>query len=518
MSTWDAILQEALLGHSLWPLLALVLIAPLVRFLAPHETGRLRRALMWLGLHLLLLPVAAYLRVFDPEELPAVLLALRFFAALAVIEVLGSLLVMVLLQRLWRAPLLLRDVLVAGVSGVAFFALASRVGLNLSGLIATSAVLTAVIGLSLQDTLGNVMAGLALQIDQSIRVGDWVKVGETSGRVVDIRWRSTSIETRNWETLVLPNSVLVRNQFLVLGRRGFEPELWRRWVYFNVDFRYPPNDVVAAVEEMLLRDPIENVAARPRAHCILMDLADSSARYAVRYWLSDLGKDDLTDSLVRTRVYFALRRADIPLSMPAHAVFLTEESLERKREKLASERQQRLKALACIGLFDSLPEEDRLRLAEGLRYAPFAAGEVITRQGDQAHWLYLILEGTAQVGVRGEAGQQRVVAQLKAGDVFGEMALMTGAPRSATVTAISDVECYRLDKQVFQDVLHARPQLAETVAEILAQRSLSLATAKEQLDAESRRKKLLETKRDLLTRMRDFFGLSDESSPAQDEP
>jgi Cyclic nucleotide-binding domain len=98
----------------------------------------------------------------------------------------------------------------------------------------------------------------------------------------------------------------------------------------------------------------------------------------------------------------------------------------------------------------------RLRLAEGLRYTPFAAGEVIRRQGNQAHWLYLILESTAQVSVRGESGQQRVVAQLKAGDVFGEMALLTSAPRSATVTASSDVECYRLDKDVFQEVLRAR--------------------------------------------------------------
>jgi small-conductance mechanosensitive channel len=518
MNAWDAVLRETAFGHSLWPLLTVLLVGPLVRWLAPQESGRVRRATLWLGLHLLLVPVAAYMRAHDPEELPGVLLALRFFAALAVIEVLGSLLVMGLLQRMWRAPLLLRDVLVAGVSGVAFFGLASRVGLNLSGLIATSAVLTAVIGLSLQDTLGNVMAGLALQIDQSIRVGDWVKVGDLSGRVVDIRWRSTSIETRNWERLVVPNSLLVRNQFLVLGRRGHEPELWRRWVYFNVDFRYPPNDVAAAVEEMLLRDPIENVAAQPRAHCLMMELGDSFARYAVRYWLTDLGKDDLTDSLVRTRVYFALRRAEIPLSMPAHAVFLTEESEQRKREKATLERQRRLDALARIGLFEALAEAGRLSLAEGLRYAPFTAGEVVTRQGDQAHWLYLILEGTAQVSVRGESGEQRVVAQLKAGDVFGEMALMTGAPRSATVTASSDVECYRLDKQVFQEVLRARPELAETVAEILAQRSLSLATAREQLDAESRARKLLETKHDLLSRMRDFFGLSEGASPAQDEP
>lgn len=505
----DLLLREAAEAHTLWVLGVVLLLAPLVGLLEPDERPRLKRAGLWLVLHLLLLPVCAVLRAASSEALAELQLALLFFGALAVIEVLASLFVAAALRRVWRAPLLLRDVLVAGVSAVAFFGLASRVGLNLSGLIATSAVLTAVIGLSLQDTLGNVMAGLALQLDQSVRVGDWVKVGDQSGRVSEIRWRSTSVETRNWETLVVPNSVLVRNQFLVVGRRRDAPQYWRRWVYFNVDFRFAPGDVIAAVDEMLVRDPIENVAPEPRPHCLLMDLHDSYGRYAVRYWLSDLAKDDPTDSLVRTRIFMALRRADIPLSLPAHAVFLTEESRKRKREKAAEELQRRLQALQRIDLFLPLAEADRTRLADGLRYTPFAAGEVITRQGDQAHWLYLVLEGEAQVSVRGEAGQERSVARLRPGDVFGEMALLTGTPRTATVTALTDVECYRLDKAVFQEVLHARPQLAEHVAEILAQRTVGLEAARQELDAEARGRKLAEAKHDFLSSIRRFFGLGE---------
>jgi len=507
MDAWQLLVAEALTSRTGWLLLALSLSVPLVWWKAPEERGRLRRAGLWLCLHLLLVPVAAYVRQHDPEPLSEIRLALLFFGALSLIEVMGSLLVAVLMQRLWRAPLLLRDVLVAGVAGVAFFALASRAGLNLSGLIATSAVLTAVIGLSLQDTLGNVFAGLALQIDQSLRVGDWIKQGDVSVRVSEIRWRSTSVETRNWETVVVPNSVLVRNQFVVAGRREREPAYWRRWVYFNVDFRYSPPDVTAAVEEMLLRDPIPNVALEPRAHCLLMELGESFARYAVRYWLTDLGLDDGTDSLVRARIFYALRRAEIPLSMPAHAVFLTEDSPERRREKDSLEHRQRLAALSRVGIFEVLPEPERERLAEGLRFAPFLAGEVITRQGDQAHWLYMVLRGEADVRVRGEAGQERLVAQLKAGDIFGEMALLTGAPRSATVTARTGVECYRLDKQVFAEVLKARPELAEPVAGMLAQRSVSLQAAREQLDAEGRLPRVVASQTDLLSRIRDFFGL-----------
>src|SRR5690606_10443581 len=109
---------------------------------------------------------------------------------------------------------------------------------------ATSAVLTAVIGLSLQDTLGNLLGGLALQLDSSIQVGDWVKLGDVSGRVSEIRWRYTAIETRNWETVVVPNSIVMRSQVTVLGRRRGSPLQWRRWVHFQVDFRTPPNDVI----------------------------------------------------------------------------------------------------------------------------------------------------------------------------------------------------------------------------------------------------------------------------------
>jgi small-conductance mechanosensitive channel/CRP-like cAMP-binding protein len=507
MSPWDAILEEAVRSYTLWPIVCVLLLGPLVRLRAPEERGRLWRAGVWLALHLILLPVVAQMRAQAAPGLAEITLALHFFAAMAVIEVLASFVVVVVLQRLWRAPLLLRDLLVVGVGSVAFFSLAARAGLNLSGLIATSAVLTAVVGLSLQDTLGNVMAGVALQLDQSVRVGDWIKVGDTSGRVSQIRWRSTSVETRNWETLVVPNSILVRGPFLALGRREHAPALWRRWVYFNVDFRYAPNDVIAAVDQMLVRDPIANAAGDPLPHCIVMELAESYARYAVRYWLTDPQKDDLTDSLVRTRIYYALRRADIPLSVPAHAVFVTKESPHTKEQRSSDERQKRLAALERIDLFDPLEAADKQRLAEGLRYAPFTAGEVITRQGDQAHWLYLICEGQAQVSVRGESGQERAVAQLRAGDVFGEMALLTGAPRSATVTATTDVECYRLDKAVFQEVIEHRPELAEHMATILAQRTVGLEAARQQLDADVRQQRLAAAQHDFVSRIKGFFGL-----------
>jgi small-conductance mechanosensitive channel/CRP-like cAMP-binding protein len=510
MSLWGGILAEAIDDHSLYLALGLLVTIVLVRIAAPEEKRRLFGLTVLSVLHLLLVPVAGGLRGLGNIAYRDVRLAALIFAAMAIVGMSGTVLFAVLLPRIrLRTPRILRDVIGAVASIIAIFALASRAGFNLSGLIATSAVLTAVIGFSLQDTLGNIMGGLALQLDNSIKVGDWIKLGDLNGRVVDIRWRYTSVETRNWETVVVPNSFLMKGQVVVVGRRIGQPEYWRRWVWFNVDFRYSPSEVISTVMDALTASPIERVAEEPKPNCVLMDLHESYGRYAVRYYLTDIAVDDPTDSTVRARIYFSLKRVGIPLSIPAHAVFMTEDSTERRAAKGREDWAHRMDALAHVELFGCLGEADRETLAQSLRHAPFTAGEVMTKQGAEAHWLYLIVSGEASVRVTTDAGLQREVARLKAGEIFGEMSLMTGERRAATVVAVVDSECYRLDKEAFQSLVTARPELAEHVAEVLAKRRVELLAVKENLDAEAKAKKLAAAKNDLLGRIRDFFGLEE---------
>lgn len=508
MRVWPGVVAEAQDLRSLSAIVVFALAALLIVVVVPSETRQLKKAGVFLVLHLLMLPIAAGLRAYDlPGYVPARLVAVAAegFAVIALVSILvfGALLPRIGLP----APRILRDVLVGTAYAIACLILAAQLGFNVSGLIATSTVITAVIGLSLQDTLGNVMAGLALQLEGSVQAGDWILVGEKNGRVSEVGWRSTLVETRNWETMVIPNSTLVRNAFVVLGRKEGQPPQWRRWVYFNVDYRFPPGDVIETVNEAVRAAPIEHVATEPMPQCVLMDFHDSYGRYAVRYWLTDLAVDDPTDSAVRTRTYFALNRAGIPLSIPAHAIFVTEESRKRKASKTEEEIGRRRQALARVDFFDHLPEKDRERLVASLRHAPFSRGEVMTRQGAEAHWLYLIISGEAAVRVSAGDGAEKEVGRLKAGNFFGEMSLMTGRPRSATVVALSDVECYRLDKAAFQAVIDERPELAERVAEVLARREVDLEAARESLDEEALRRRRDAAKHDLLSRIRDFFGV-----------
>ena len=308
---------------------------------------------------------------------------------------------------------------------------------------------------------------------------------------------------------MVPNSVLVKNQFVVLGRRTGQPVQWRRWIRFNVDFRYAPTDVIAAVTAALHASPIDGAAVEPRPDCILDDLAEKSwGRYAVRYWLTDLLRDGPVDSAVRTRVYYGLQRAGIPLSIPAQTVFVTEESTARAERKAGEEMDRRREALQRVDFFEHIPEEERQRLAERLVPAPFAAGELMTRQGDVEPWLYLLVEGEASVRLGDLQGNTSEVARLQAGSFFGEMSLLTGAPRSATVIALTGARCYRLHKSAFQEVLQRRPDLAERVAEVLASRKYRLAEAEQDLAAAGAA--VARSKGALMSRISDFLGLSAE--------
>ena len=163
--------------------------------------------------------------------------------------------------------------------------------------------------------------------------------------------------------------------------------------------------------------------------------------------------------------------------------------------------------LKRVELFQSLTEEERRELANRLRIAPFVRGEAMTRQGAEAHWLYLITKGEAEVRVSVDGSVSEVIATLHDGDFFGEMGMMTGEPRSATVVALSDVECYRVDKDAFHDILRSRPEIAEDISEVLARRRAELDAVREDLNEEAKRARMRDHQGALLQRIRNFFAL-----------
>jgi small-conductance mechanosensitive channel len=371
----------------------------------------------------------------------------RIVWSIALIRVAGFALFRLVLPKLGKSlPQIIEDLAIIVLYAIFAMTQMRLFGVDLTGIIATSAVITAVLAFAMQDTLGNVLAGLAIQLDNSVRVGDWIQVDTLSGRVSDIRWRSTTIETRNWETVVIPNSALMKAKFVILGRREGAPLQWRRGLNFMVDPAVPPARVIGLVEEEMREIMIANVARAPAPSCILLDFVQGNLRYQLRYFLTSLLEDELTDSAVRVHLFASLQRAGIRIAeqqTTVHAIAKDEAHAETVRQRELSRRLQMLKS---IDLLSPLSDEERTLIADRLQYAPFARGDVITKQDSIAHWLYIIAFGEAEVHYEQPGRAPRIIGSVRAGQFFGEMGLLTGEARNATVIARTDVECYRLDR------------------------------------------------------------------------
>jgi len=367
-----------------------------------------------------------------------------------------------------------------------------------------------VLALSLQATLGNILGGVALQLDGSIHVRDFIQLENgRQGKVKAIRWRHTVVEMSNGDTIIVPNASLLAQNIVLLGKRENAPLQRRVSVFFNVDFRHAPQTVIQVVTEALNATPIVNVAIDPKPAAICLELAhdlrQSYAYYAARYWLTDLSNEETTSSVVRSRIHAALRRQGIPLAHPVQTSFtLTDETAT---DKNARSHERRLAAVQAVDLFHGLTDEEHLAIAGRLRFTPFAAGETITRQGAIAHHLYLLTSGQVQIRMRTDEGEPYVVGTVSAADFFGEMGLMTGEARTADVVAVTDVDCYKLDRSGFEEVLQRRPEVAEGMSQTMARRRVGLISARDGLDHATKHARELSEQERILLKIRHFFGI-----------
>lgn len=486
-------------------LLALALAGLLLRF-RPLERSVVLNTL-WLYLIGVFGQAASLpLEILAPDTASAVRTVFRIVSAIALIRLAGITFFRLLLPLIGRAlPRIVEDVVILVLYLIYGLAQLRGAGVDLSSIVTTSAILTAVIAFAMQDTLGNLLGGLSIQIDNTVQVGDWVRVDDLAGQVRDIRWRSTLIETRNWETIVIPNSAIMKGRVAILGRREGQPLQWRRSLRFMVDPGVPPARIIAMVNEEMRDVPIANVARSPAPGTVLHGFVTGNLEYELRYFLTDLLEDEMTDSMVRVHLFASLQRAGIRIAeeqRTVHAVSRDEAHADVVRKR---ELGRRLELLRQVDLFSVLSEDEMNELGERLQYAPFARGDVITKQGNIAHWLYIIMFGEVDVRYEPPNAAPQTVSTLRAGQFFGEMALLTGDARSATVVAKTDIECYRLDGKSFQGLLLGRPQIAEGIARVIASRKPELEKVREVYTTQPM--PVPTEQADILSRIRRFFGL-----------
>ena len=511
MDFWHSFDVAGGVGSQLLPLaLGEIFLALLIGAAKPSARRGLRAATFMVVASILASLVITALAIGFPSLLPSLPIEV-FGAAAEVAFLVGTILIWaVLLFRVLLPPLglapapILSDTLLGLIFIAAAIGLVGKHGVNLSGIIATSAVLTGIIGFSLQDTLGNVMGGVSLQLERTIAVGDYIKVNDLEGRVTETRWRQTSIETFNADTIVIPNNVLTKSIVTVYGRTTSGGKTHRVNLSFNVGFSVSPETVIDVLERAFKSHSIANVAATPSPFCVLREFRDSSCVYTFCYFVEDPIRSARTSSDVQKRIFNALLRDGIEIAIPAHDLNVSVASRNRASVLKPEEMLGRLAVLDRAKLLATLVREERVVLASKLSRAPFSEGDIINYQGEEADYLYLLAKGEADVRVADGSGAPKHVALLREGDVFGEMGLMLGQPRSATVAAKSDVVCYRLNKEDFKQTLERRPEIADAISLLLAERKLELEGVLDGI-SDTNSLDIASTQSAILKRVRSFF-------------
>lgn len=394
-----------------------------------------------------------------------------------------------------EAPDLLRGVLSLILYSIAFFFIYSQVikgGLGLE-IVATSTVVSVIIGLALQDTLGNFFAGISIHIEQPFHILDSVRIGNEIGRVEAVTWRTTAIRTNNNTLIVFPNSRVAREQVEIFPFNNLN----RRVLRFPAPYAIPPETIIPLVRETVRALP--NVAPEKTPVVRIAEFHDSSITYEVLYWVKDYMLTPDMDARIREHIWYAYRRSGIEIPFPIRHLLV--EQIEPHAQPRADSYER---IIESVSLFEPLNEDERERVVNALVTHLYAPGELILKRGDAGGSMFIISRGRVDVRLPQANGGTQQVAVLEAGNYFGEMALFTGEPRTADVYALDEVEVLEIRKSAIEPLMHDNTQLAEAISRRVAERQAGLVAHTRAVPEEEKQQQSA----NILRRIKRFFSLN----------
>jgi len=391
---------------------------------------------------------------------------------------------------------LLKTVLSIVVCIVAFFIIfqSQYPTVQLAPLFTGSTILGIVVGLALQDTLGNLFAGIALQADQPFQIGDVINIQNNrwTGVVEQVSWRGVKIRTFQNKIVLLSNAVLGK-EFIEVSPKD---NLNARLVFFNTIYSTSPARTIHLIREAVRQ--VENVSPKIRPIVRIRNLGDNGIDFEIKYWLEDYTKYNDTDALIRQRVWYVFQRENIHFAFPTRTLYIEKQGLEPDFAETVNEIFDRL---SDVPLFAPLTDEETQQIAETVEAKIFSTGEKIVRRGQDGKSMFIIHRGSVKVQIN-EDGKIKVLRNLSEGEFFGEMGLFTGEPRTATVVATEETEVLEINHTCLKPILEANPELVERFVDIIEERRASL----DQLNAQHKTDPQA-GKSGMFDSIRKFFGL-----------
>ncbi|CAA9402905.1 MAG: cAMP-binding proteins - catabolite gene activator and regulatory subunit of cAMP-dependent protein kinases [uncultured Pyrinomonadaceae bacterium] len=392
---------------------------------------------------------------------------------------------------------LLRNVFSIIIYIVSFFVIfnSQYPNVDLAALFTTSTILGVIIGLALQDTLGNLFSGLAIQADQPFQIGDVISIPTKGEGVVEqVSWRGVQIRTFQNRLIVISNSVLGKEVVEVAPRDNLNARL----VFFNTLYANSPTRTIQAVREVVRQ--IENVSQKIRPAVRVINLGDSGIEYEVKYWLEDYSKYNETDALIRQRIWYAFQRERIEFAYPTRTLHIETKPQENVFVETSSEIYERL---SNVPIFAPLSDEETRKLADGSNLRVFAPGEAIVRQGQKGDSMFVVHRGAVDVQIK-EAEATKNLRKLREGDFFGEMGLLTGEPRTATVLTDGETEILEINSLCLKPILEENPELVESLSRIVEERRQSFDKPEDKTMPTE-----IKDKASIFNSIKKFFGLAD---------
>lgn len=364
---------------------------------------------------------------------------------------------------------------------------------NLGALFTTSAIFGVILGLALQDTLGNFFAGISLQADRPFQVGDVITVGAQrhTGVVEEISWRAIKIRTFQNHVVLIANSNAAKEPIEVCPRDNLNARL----VFFNTLYTDSPAKTIHVAREAVRET--DNVSDKIAPIVRIKNLGDNGVDYEVKYWLIDYAKYNDTDALIRQRIWYAFRRAGLNFAFPTRTLYVERPSRMAQRDGDGGAVVERLSA---VDIFAPLSADETSMLAQAAVRHVFAPGETVIRAGDPGSSMFVVHKGRVRVQVS-ENGRPRTVATLNEGDFFGEMALFTGEPRTANVLALEETEVLEIGHAAMKRVFDTNPDLVESLSFIMAERRQGLASQTDDSAANTH------SSAGILSAIKRFFGI-----------
>jgi len=324
---------------------------------------------------------------------------------------------------------------------------------DVGALFTSSAILTAVAVLSMQDTIASLIAGIVLQVEKPFKNGDHISVAGLEGKYAGSSWRHTVIETPDQNILIIPNNQITKEKLINFSAPI--PE-YRLHLTVGVSFDAPPVKVKAALREVLAKAPV--VCKDPPPVARLKEFSDSKTIYELLFYVPSYDDGGRGRDEVLSQVWYQFKRDGIALPYPARDIRIHHHKAGKRTAEIAL-------MLRKVPLFAGLPEDGLDLLATTSALITLPPGGKIVTEGEMGSTLFIILEG--EVGVFRKGGE---LARLGPGDFFGEIALLTGEPRQADVSALTKAECLEVDREGFRVILEKNPDIIHVIRDIFASR------------------------------------------------